>query len=104
MSETPTMYPASSDIPAFVTGQTIPKNSHACPDREAAFLSLCHLRPEYIDRLMTLTPGKWRKLLHWLDVSGLSLYFVNRVNELNLQGSLPVAVNQRLQQNACGQP
>lgn len=95
----PTTYRASTDLPAFVTGQTLPENSHACPNREAALLSLCHSKPEYVDRLLALSPGEWRKLLHWLDVSGLSLYFVNRVNELNLQSSLPLAVNQRLQQN-----
>lgn len=99
MSEMPAMYRAGTDLPAFVTGQTLPRNSHACPSREAALLSLCHLKPEYAERLSTLSPGEWRKLLYWLDVSGLSLYFVNQVNELNLQGSLPVAVNERLQQN-----
>lgn len=99
MSEMPTVYRASTDLPAFVTGQTLPRKSHACPNREAALLSLCHVKPEYVERLLTLSPGEWRKLLYWLDVSGLSLYFAHRVNELNLQGSLPVAVNQRLQQN-----
>ena len=95
----PTMYRASTDLPAFVTGQTLPKNSHACPNREAALLGLCHLKPKYVDRLLALSPGEWRKVLRWLDASGLTLYFADRVNELNLQGSLPVAVNQRLQQS-----
>ncbi len=95
----PAMYGASTDLPAFGTGQTLPKNSHACPNREAALLSLCHLKPEYADRLSALSQGEWRKLLYWLDVSGLSLYFAHRMNELNIQGSLPLAVNQRLQQN-----
>ena len=99
MSETPTIYPASADIPAFVTGQTLPRAAHACPNRQAALLSLCHLKPEYIDRLLTLSLGDWRKLLHWLDVSGLSLYFAHRVAELNLREALPISVSQRLQQN-----
>jgi len=99
VSETPTTYPASTDIPALVTGQTFSKNSHARLNREAAFLSLCHLRPEYIDRLLTLSPSEWRKLLYWLDVSGLTLYFAERVAELKLQGALPSSVSQRLQQN-----
>jgi hypothetical protein len=34
-----------------------------------------------------------------LDVNGLALYFAHQVNEVNLQGSLPIAVNHRLQQN-----
>lgn len=99
MSETPTMYPASQDIPAFVTGQTLRRNSHACPNREAALLSLCQSKPEHIDRLLTLSASEWRKLLHWLDVSGLNLYFAHRVAELNLQGALPIGVSERLRQN-----
>ena len=99
MSETPTTYSASTDIPAFVTAQTLPRNSHACPNREAALLGLCHLKPEYLDRLLALSPGEWRKALRWLNVSGLTLNFAHQVNELGLQGSLPVAVNQCLQQN-----
>jgi hypothetical protein len=57
------------------------------------------LKPQYLDRLLALSPGEWRKASRWLDVSGLTLYFAHQVNELDLQGSLPVAVNQRLQQS-----
>ena len=99
MSEMPTMYRVNADIRALATGQTLPRNSHACANREAALLSLCHYRPEYIARLSALSPREWRKLLYWLDVSGLSLYFIHRLNELNLQDVLPVAVNQRLRRN-----
>ena len=99
MSEMPSVYRASSDIPAFVTRQTLRKISYASSNRAAVLLGLCHSRPEYIDRLLTLSHGEWRKLLHGLDVIGLTLYFAYQVNELNLQGSLPLAVSQRLQQN-----
>jgi len=92
------MYSATN-LPAFVTGQTLPTNSHACPNREAALLGLAHSDPKHLDRLFSLSVGEWRKVFRWLDVSGLTLYFANRVNELNLQGQLPPAVNQRLQQN-----
>jgi len=93
------MYRSSTDLPAFVTGQTLPKNSHACPNREAALRGLYDSKPEYFDRLLALSAGEWRKVLRWLDVSGLTLYFADRVNELNFQGALPGAVNQRLQQD-----
>jgi hypothetical protein len=99
VSEMPTMYRASTYIPAFATGQTLPKNSYACPNWKAALLSLCQSNPKYMDRLSALLPSEWRKLLRWLDASGLSLYFADRVDELNLQHSLPLAVRQRLQQN-----
>lgn len=98
MSDITTMHRADIDPPTYVTGQTLPRNSHACPNREAGLLGLSHSKPEYFDRLLALSPGEWRKVQRWLDASGLTLYFADRVNELNLQSALPVAVNQRLQQ------
>jgi hypothetical protein len=98
VSETPTMYRASADFPAFVTGQTLPKTSFAPPNREAALLSLFHLKPEYLDRLLALSAGEWRRVIHWLDVSGLTLYFAHQVKEFSIQASLPIAVSQGLQQ------
>src|SRR5215469_577291 len=93
-----TMYRTSTDSSRFVAGQTLPRNSHACPNREAGLLGLSHSQPEHFDRLLALSPGEWRKVRRWLDASGLTLYFADRLNELNLQSALPVAVNQRLQQ------
>lgn len=93
------MYRASTYIPALVTGQTLPINFRACPNLKAALLLLCQMNPKYIDHLVALSPPEWRKLLGWLDANGLSLYFADRVNELNLQAALPPGVNERLQQN-----
>jgi len=93
------MSTASSDIPAFVAGKTLPKSFHACPNREAALLSLCHAKPADVDRLLSFTPAEWRKLLPWLDASGLSLYLAHQLDELNLREALPDVVKQRMQQD-----
>jgi hypothetical protein len=53
---------------------------------------------EYL-RLLPRTEREWRKLLHWLDLSGLALYFLDRLSELDLCGLLPAAVLDRLQLN-----
>ena len=50
-------------------------------------------------RLETLSHGEWRRLLRWLDTSGLALYFLDRITELGLSAMLAPAVLARLQQN-----
>jgi hypothetical protein len=49
--------------------------------------------------LQHLSSGEWQKLLNWLDVSGLALYFLNRLVQLDVCDMLPPAVIERLQQN-----
>ena len=41
----------------------------------------------------------WKKLLHWLDTSGLALYFYDRLKELDRISLLPGAVHERLAKN-----
>lgn len=60
---------------------------------------LCETWPEQTSKLRHLATGEWQKLLHWLDTSGLALYFLDRVIELQLCDILPLAVLARLQQN-----
>ena len=50
-------------------------------------------------RLSLLSEHEWNRLLHWLDISGLALYFLDRLAELQWQGLLPAHVQARLQQN-----
>lgn len=50
-------------------------------------------------RLSLLSEREWSRLLHWLDISGLALYFLDRLTELQWQGLLPSHVQARLQQN-----
>ena len=52
--------------------------------------------PEQCSRLFELSTGDWEKLMRWLDVSGLALYFLDRLTELKLSDLLPPAVFTRM--------
>jgi hypothetical protein len=67
--------------------------------REAVLQMFCNPLPQHWSRLETLSEKQWRKLLTWLDISGLALYFLNRIAELKSCDSLPRWVLARLQQN-----
>jgi hypothetical protein len=67
--------------------------------REAVLLIFCDPLPEQCSRLDNLSEKEWQKLLHWLDISGLALYFLDRMVELQLCSMLPPGVLARLQQN-----
>jgi hypothetical protein len=49
--------------------------------------------------LKGLTAKQWQPLLHWLDTSGLALYFLDRIADLELCAMLPPSVLSRLQHN-----
>ena len=49
--------------------------------------------------MLTLSGKAWGQLLCWLDMSGLSLYFLNRLVVLDLCDMLPSEVLTSLQQN-----
>jgi hypothetical protein len=67
--------------------------------REAVLLTFCDPLPQQCSRLQNLSEKEWRKLLNWLDISGLALYFLDRMRELQLCNILPSSVLARLQQN-----
>jgi Uncharacterised nucleotidyltransferase len=62
-------------------------------------LSFCDPLPEQCLHLAQLSAAEWRKLLIWLDISGLALYFLDRLTEQELRDRMPAAVIGRLQQN-----
>ena len=66
---------------------------------EAVLVSFCDPPPYQIERLRHLSGKQWQKLLFWLDVSGLALYFLDRIEELQCNAMLPAAIRKRLQQN-----
>jgi Uncharacterised nucleotidyltransferase len=68
-------------------------------NREAALLSLCHPDSEHLDRLLHLSGQEWRKLLYWLDVSGISLYLAHQLFELNLEHAISQEVGDRFHTN-----
>jgi hypothetical protein len=67
--------------------------------RQAVLLTFCDPLREECYRLQNLSEKEWQKLLNWLDISGLALYFLDRVTELHLCDMLPTSVLARLQQN-----
>jgi hypothetical protein len=67
--------------------------------REAVLLSFCDPVSEEVDQLLHLSTREWRRLLRWLDISGLALYLLDHFTEQGLRDALPQAVINRLQQN-----
>lgn len=73
--------------------------SRAKQIREAVLLSFCDPQPVECRRLHNLSSREWNRLLTWLDISGLALYFLERMTELHLCSTLPSWVHARLKQN-----
>jgi hypothetical protein len=67
--------------------------------REAVLLCFCDPLPAETERLLSLSANDWQRLLLWMDTSGLALYFLDRLADLDLLGVLPPAVVARLRQN-----
>jgi hypothetical protein len=65
--------------------------------REAAFR--CFSEADSYSFVHTLTAKDCKRFLHWLDVSGLALYFLDRMTQRGQRGSLPAAVVSRLERN-----
>src|ERR1700760_4681429 len=67
--------------------------------RKAALQIFCDSSQEACFSMERLSGTEWPRLLHWLDTSGLALYFFDRLKELNRVEVLPRDVFERLQQN-----
>jgi hypothetical protein len=84
----------------ILRSSTVPRShSRQMHMREAVLLFFCDPQPEACSRLWRLSGSDWQRLLHWLDTSGLALYFLARVIELKQSEMLPPHVLIRLQQN-----
>jgi hypothetical protein len=84
---------------ALNTGAELSPFSREQLIREAVLLTFCDPLPEQCYLLLSLSEKEWQKLLNWLDISGLALYFLDRMTELHLCDMLPPGVLVRLQQN-----
>jgi putative nucleotidyltransferase-like protein len=67
--------------------------------RAAALMILCDPPPRACSTLEDLSAAEWRRLLRWVDTSGLALYFFDRLTDLNLARILPPHVSARFRQN-----
>jgi hypothetical protein len=50
-------------------------------------------------RLSGLTARDWQRSYHWLDASGMALYFLDQVESLHIENALPAATLERLRGN-----
>jgi hypothetical protein len=95
--KTVTLEPAS--IQTLNTNRALSPLSKEQLIREAALLIFCDPLPRQCSRLQNLSKREWQKLLRWLDISGLALYFQDRMMELQQSGMIPSGILAHLQQN-----
>lgn len=67
--------------------------------REALLLLFCDPIPKECLLLWLLTHAEWQQALRWLDVSGLALYFLDRLEQENLCELVPESVLACLRRN-----
>jgi hypothetical protein len=91
---------SSAAAPASVLDKTaLHRLSSQHSVRQAVLLTFCDPLPSRCSRLHDLSKKEWHKLLTWLDISGLALYFLDRIAELEACDMLPPGVLARLRQN-----
>ncbi|MDW5265165.1 MULTISPECIES: nucleotidyltransferase family protein [Acidobacteriaceae] len=94
---------AAASLPVRLNGFAFQSLRDEHMVREAVLLIFCNPLPPRCSQLRYLSRRKWQKLLRWLDLSGLALYFFDRVVELQLADFVPAPVlaslEQRLIQN-----
>lgn len=73
--------------------------SSALRVRRALLLLFSNPIPRECLRLWLLCSREWMDALQWLDIGGLALYFLARVQEKQLEPMLPPSVRRRLRQN-----
>jgi hypothetical protein len=73
--------------------------SRALQLREAVLFTFRDPLPTEFASLLYISRREWQDLLRWLDTSGLALYFLDRLEELDLSEMLPRPVVARLRQN-----
>jgi len=67
--------------------------------RRAVMVAFCDPLPPEFFTLLAVSDREWRSLLHWLDTSGLALYFLNRLQQFKQTNILPQHVHTRLNRN-----
>jgi hypothetical protein len=67
--------------------------------KEAVFASFHEPAPSIRARLGEFTSRDWDRAKDWLDISGLALYFLDRLTTLNLENCIPAPFLNQLQTN-----
>lgn len=67
--------------------------------KEAVLQSFYCPASEVESRLVEFRLCDWEKILFWIDISGLALYLLDRLSQLNLKGLLPEPIVLRFERN-----
>jgi hypothetical protein len=66
---------------------------------EAVIATFCESAESSHDRLSVFHDRDWARSYHWLDASGMALYFLDELQTRGMEDALPPSVLGRLQQN-----
>lgn len=71
-------------------------------DRELATAVIATFRatdaPTHRQTLRAFPPGRWKRNFHWLDASGLAIYFLQKLRALEIEDAVPESVFFQLEQ------
>jgi hypothetical protein len=68
--------------------------------KETVIAAFWETAPNLRARLAECAERDWRRALYWMDVSGLALYFLDRIENLGLEDCLPITLLDRLRHNS----
>jgi hypothetical protein len=66
---------------------------------DAVVATFCDSPERSRERLAALEYRDWARTYHWLDASGMALYFLDELQTLGIEDALPTAVIERFSQN-----
>jgi len=67
--------------------------------KEAVIASFQGSAPEVASQFLNYSQSDWKAILVWLDISGMALYLLDRIDELGIEDSVPAEILERLQLN-----
>lgn len=65
--------------------------------KEAVLASFQACTSEAAVEFQRYSENDWREILFWLDISGMALYLVDQIKTLEIKGSVPGAIRERLE-------
>jgi hypothetical protein len=67
--------------------------------KEAVIASFQRSAIEVAGGFRSYSQADWQAILVWLDISGMALYLLDRVEELGIEESVPAGIRERLERN-----
>ena len=65
--------------------------------KEAVLASFQACTSEAAVEFQRYSENDWREILFWLDIGGMALYLVDQIKTLEIKGSVPGAIRERLE-------